>query len=92
LHERFDRDRDGQIDPREWKLAVLEAKREVARQHLEIRLSDGTSVLRQPRDKRLFLISNLPEKALASEYVGWGVFHLLAFLATGGVSVYLLGV
>lgn len=92
LHERFDLDGNGQIDAREWELAVLEAKREVARQHREIRLADGTNVLRKPRDGRLFLISNLPEKDLARKYVLWGGFHLVTSLAAGGVSIHLLGV
>jgi len=92
LHERFDLNKDSQIDPREWELAVLAAKREVAKQHGEIRLKDGTHLLRKPKDGRLFLLSNLPEKNLARKYVLWGGFHLLTFMGATGCAAYLLGV
>jgi hypothetical protein len=90
LHERFDLDKNGQIDPREWKLAVLAAKREVAKQHGETRLKDGVHLLRKPKDGRLFLLSNLPEEKLARKYVLWGGFHLLTFLGSIGGAAYLL--
>jgi len=91
LLERFDLDKNGQIDPKEWELAVLAAKREVAKQHIEIRLKDGVHLLRKPRDDRLFLLSNLPEERLARKYVLWGGFHLLTCLAAAGGAAYLLG-
>jgi len=92
LNERFDLDKNGQIDPQEWELAVLAAKREVAKQHGEIRLKDGTHLLRKPKDGRLFLLSNLPEENLARKYVLWGWFHLLTFVGATGSAAYLLGV
>ena len=92
MHERFDLNKDGQIDPMEWELTVLAAKREVAKQHGEIRLRDGVHLLRKPGDGRLFLLSNLPEENLARKYVLWGGFHLLAFIGATGSAVYLLGV
>lgn len=92
LHERFDLNNDGEIDPREWELAVLEAKREVARQHGEIRLRDGVHLMRKPKDGRLFLLSNLPEEKLVRKYVLWGGFHLLTCLSAAGGAAYLLAV
>lgn len=91
LHERFDLNKNGQIDPEEWELAVLAAKREVAKQHNEIRLKNGVHLMRKPEDGRLFLLSNLPEENLARKYVLWGWFHLIAFLGTSGGAAYLLG-
>jgi hypothetical protein len=91
LHERFDLDKNGGIDAKEWELAVLAAKREVARQHGEIRLKDGVHLMRKPTDGRLFLLSNLPEERLARKYVLWGWFHLLTFLGATGSATYLLG-
>jgi hypothetical protein len=90
LHERFDLNKDGQIDPQEWELAVLAAKREVAKQHGEIRLKDGVHLLCKPKDDRLFLLSNLPEKNLARKYVLWGGFHLLIFFGAGSAAVFVL--
>jgi len=92
LLERFDLDKNGQIDPQEWELAVLAAKREVAKQHGEIRLKDGVHLMRKPKDGRLFLLSNLPEENLARKYVLWGWFHLLTFVGATGSAAYLLGV
>ena len=92
LLARFDLDRNGRIDPGEWELALLAAKREVARQHGEIRLRDGVHLLRKPQDGRLLLISNLPEESLARKYVRWGWFHLLTLVSAGGGAVYLLAV
>lgn len=92
LHERFDLNKDGEIDPREWELAVLQAKREIVRQHGEIRLQDGTHLMRKPKDGRLFLLSNLSEQRLARKYVLWGWFHLLTCLSAVGGVAYLLGV
>lgn len=90
LHERFDLDKDGQIDPHEWELALLAAKREVAKQHGEIRLKDGVHLLRKPGNGRLFLLSNLQEENLARKYVLWGWFHLLTFVGAAGSTAYLL--
>lgn len=92
LHERFDLDKNGQIDPQEWELAVLAAKREVAKQHGETQLKDGMHILRKPKDGRLFLLSNLPEENLARKYVLWGGFHLLTFVGATGGAAYLLGI
>lgn len=92
LLERFDLNKNGQIDPGEWELAVLAAKREVAKQHREMRLKDGVHLLRKPGDDRLFLLSNLPEENLARKYVLWGGFHLLTFMGATGSAAYLLGV
>lgn len=92
LHERFDLNKDGQIDPKEWELAVLAAKREVAKQHGEIRLKDGVHLMRKPKDGRLFLLSNLPEENLARKYVLWGGFHLLTLVGATGSAAYLLGI
>lgn len=91
LLERFDLNGDSQIDPQEWELALLAAKREVAKQHREIHLKDSVHLLRKPVDGRLFLLSNLPEKSLARKYVLWSGFHLLTCLSAAGGAAYLLG-
>lgn len=88
LLERFDLDKNGEVDIKEWELARQEAVREVRRQHLEIRLRDGVHVIRHPRDKRMFLISNLSPQQLARKYVRWAWFHLLILLAACGGAGY----
>jgi hypothetical protein len=90
LLRRFDLDKSGTIDLREWELARRQARREVEAQHREIRTRDGTHVLRKPRDGRLFLISNyLPEK-LRNMYLLWSWVHVSIFLGTSGGAFALL--
>lgn len=89
LLKRFDLDGDGRIDPREWELARLQARREVEKQHREIRLADGVNVLRAPKDGRLFLLSNLAEEALTKKYAIWGWAHLAMFSGAASTAIYL---
>lgn len=84
LLKRFDLDQSGTIDLKEWDLARRQARREVEAQHREIRMSDGTNVLRKPADGRLFLISNyLPDK-LRNTYLIWSWVHIGIFLGASG--------
>jgi hypothetical protein len=87
LLARFDLNRDGEIDLKEWELARRQATREVIAQHREIRLKDGVHILRKPADGRLFMISNLPPDKLARKYWLWAWAHLVFMLgAVGGVG------
>lgn len=76
LHKRFDLNKDGEIDLREWELARREAIREVRKQHAGIRAQSGVHVIRAPRDNRLFLISSLSPQQLRKRYKLWSLFHL----------------
>ncbi|MBI1965249.1 MAG: hypothetical protein HYV99_04075 [Betaproteobacteria bacterium] len=89
LFERFDLNRDGKIDLKEWELARLQARREVRGKHAEIRSRDGMHILRKPRDGRLFLLANeLPDK-LGSRFAFWSWLHLIVFFAAGAGSLLL---
>ena len=84
LLARFDLDRDGEIDLREWSLARAAARRQVAARHDEIRSQTGAlHLLRAPQDGRLFLVTNLDPGRLASRHKRWGIAHLLIFVAAG---------
>ena len=76
LLARFDLDNDGQIGEKEWTLARAQARREVRKTHNEIRTQPGTNMLHQPRDGRLFLISDLDHKKLHRRYTIWAWVHL----------------
>lgn len=90
LLKRFDLNQDGAIDLKEWELARRQARREVEAQQREIRMSDGTHVLRRPADGRLFLISNyLPDK-LRNTYLIWSWVHIGIFIGAGGGAFALL--
>lgn len=83
LHERFDLNRDGALDVKEWELARMQARREVRRQHAEIRARDGVHLLKKPADGRLFLLANeLPDK-LGRRFAFWSTAHLVVFFGAG---------
>jgi len=84
LLEKFDLDKDGQISEKEWMLARSQARREVRKVHNEIRTQPGTHMLHQPRDGRLFLISNIDPQSLHRRYTMWAWVHLV--VAIGAVA------
>jgi len=89
LMGRFDLNRDGTLDLKEWELARLQARREVQKRHVEIRTQDGVHILRKPADGRLFLLANeLPEK-LGRRFALWSWAHLVVFFGAG-VGAFLL--
>ena len=81
LLARFDLDKDGQINEKEWMLARSQARRDIRKTHNEIRAQPGTHMLHQPRDGRLFLISNIDAKKLEWRYKFWAWLHLAVLIA-----------
>jgi hypothetical protein len=90
LLERFDLDRDGEIDLREWELARRQARREVERARATRPRAPAVHVMRRPADGRLFMLSNLDPQALARRYLRWKWFHLFVFFAGLGIGTSLL--
>jgi hypothetical protein len=87
LLARFDLDRDGQISEKEWMLARSQARREMKKTHNELRTRPGTHLLHQPRDGRLFLISNIDPAQLSRRYTIWAWLHLVVLIgAVGGAG------
>ena len=83
---RFDLNRDGLIDLKEWELARLQARREVQKKNAEISESGSVHTLRKPGDGRLFLLSNeLPDR-LGRRFVLWSSLHLFVFFGAGAGS------
>ena len=75
LVKRFDVDGDGNISLEEWELARSTARKQVEREHHEIRLENGAHLLRKP-SARLFLIANRTPEHMASRYRFWAWAHL----------------
>lgn len=92
LVERFDLDRNGRIDMKEWELARLQAQREVRKRNAETisRTVEGVHVLRKPRDGRLFLLANEMPDRIGARYRLWSWIHLAVFLGAGGVGLFML--
>lgn len=86
LKKRFDLDGNGEIDLKEWALARRAAIREIEKQHQEIRKETGVHIIRAPRDRRLFLISNISPHKLRQRYLWWSYYHLAVL--TGSVAAF----
>lgn len=79
LLQRFDLDKNSQLDLREWELARSQAKREVAANHREMRASAELHVMHLPQDGRHYIVSDLDPGKLASKYRWWSWFHIAIF-------------
>lgn len=81
LHRRFDLDGDGALSAREWALAKLAARREVARRHQAIRLQPVRHHMKRPGGGGLYLITNHPPEAMGRRYARLAWLHLALLLA-----------
>ncbi len=87
LHKRFDLDNNGELNMDEWMLARQAAKREVAKMMREAQAQPDINIISQPRDGKLFLISNLTPEKLSRRYLFWTWAHLVIFFgALGGIG------
>lgn len=87
LLKRFDLDNNGVLDMREWMLARSAAKREAEKRLNEALAAPDINFMLQPRDGRLFLISNLDQDKLASRYKLWAWAHIvILFGALSGLA------
>jgi hypothetical protein len=92
LLTRFDLDKDGKIDVKEWELARLQAQREVRKRNAESvsRSVEGVHLLCKPKDGRFFLLADeLPDK-LGARYRFWSWVHMIVFLGAGTAGVIML--
>jgi len=87
LLKRFDLDNNGTLDMQEWMLARSAANREVSKMMREAQVQLDIHIISQPRDGKLFLVSNLDQGKLARRYLFWSWAHLLIFFgALGGIG------
>ncbi|MBK6638182.1 MAG: hypothetical protein IPG34_11250 [Rhodocyclaceae bacterium] len=89
LNQRFDLDRNGELDMREWELARAQAKREVLAVHREARLQSDTHLMRLPPDARLYLVATITPESIVRRYRLWASFHVACFFAALGALWYL---
>lgn len=90
LHARFDLDKNGELDMKEWMLARQAAKREVAKKKREAHAQPDIHLLGLPRDGKLFLISNLTPEKLSRRYLFWSWAHLVIFFSALGAISWML--
>lgn len=89
LLQRFDRNRDGEIDLEEWEVVRRAAAEEVASHARETRLRDGYHLLKRPAG-RFFLISNLAPERFARRYLIWAWYHFVMIFASSTALGYLI--
>jgi hypothetical protein len=88
LLKRFDLDGNGEVDLKEWQLARNAARREIEKQHRELRLHTGVHVMRNPAGGQLYLLSNLSPHQLKLRYALWSWFHIIMFFGGVGGAVW----
>ena len=90
LRERFDLNRDGNIDLTEWALARSQARREARARLVQAAAAPAVHLLRRPADDRRFLLSNMSPEKLARKYLLWKWLHLTLFFVGLGIGTSLL--
>ncbi len=81
LQERFDFDGNGEIDAQEWALARAAAKREVGRQHGQLRDVPAQHYLNKPASGRPYVLSNLSPESMGRTHARWSHIQLAILLA-----------
>lgn len=90
LHARFDLDGNGELGMQEWMLARQAARREVTKKKRAALAQPDIHFIGQPRDGKLFLISNLTPERLSRRYLFWSWAHVVIFFGALGVLGWLL--
>ncbi len=78
LLQRFDLNRDGEIDMLEWEHAREQAYAEVERKQSQL-LKREQHLIAKPQNKRLFVISGITPQALRQRYRYWAIVHFSIF-------------
>ncbi|MGB2831568.1 MAG: hypothetical protein WBC07_01350 [Methylotenera sp.] len=79
LLNRYDHNRNGQIDMDEWELARQDAIKQAHAKHA-MKAHTGSFTLAKPTDNHLFLISAKSPHALSTNYRIWAIVHLGMFM------------
>lgn len=91
LIERFDLDKDGKIDEKEWMLARAQARREVMkdRQEETRTFADGLNLLGPTRDRtRPYILSAFTQAELTKRYKLWAALYAGACFLLGLAAVW----
>lgn len=90
LLKRFDGNRDGQIDQKEWELVRKVAEVQAQKEYEQRAQQPQIHMLTQPScGERPFIISVYPQEHLARRYRWWALAALAAFFVLGSVAVWL---
>lgn len=92
LLQRFDKNRDGQIDMNEWGKARELAEAQINARIREEALDPGVHLMSRPPDGRPFILSVVPETDLTRRFRRQAVAWLMLFFASGAASVFAISV
>lgn len=93
LLQRFDLDRNGEINQAEWQVARTTAAKEATSEQDSLSVQQALHQLALPEsNRRPFLLSTLPQFSLARRYRWKAVGSLLLFFTCGGVATWMMGV
>lgn len=90
LRRRFDLDHSGQVDQKEWELAVAEARREIEGNHAKLRARPAVDMMMKPADGRAYLLSNHPPENFHRRLGWWAWGHLALLFAALSALVFVL--
>ena len=85
LLQRFDADRDGQIDLKEWEAARREAIQQVRDEQVQRSIQPDLNILNQPKDRRPYILSTRSEAQLTSS-LRWTGLACIALGVLGGAG------
>lgn len=81
LLNRYDHNRNGQIDMDEWEAARQDVTRHVHAKHA-MKAHTGSFTMAKPADEHLFLISAKSPQELVASYRHWAIVHLLILIVS----------
>lgn len=90
LLARFDLNKDGKLDLKEWEAVRRVALARLRREQVEENIAPGLHVLAKPVDGRPFIISSIPQQQLLRRHRWSAAGAVLVFLPTFVFSVWLL--
>ena len=93
LLNKFDANRDGQLDIREWENVRRAAKQVVVKQRQERALQPVTHMLTRPKEReQLFLLSTVPQHHLTRRWKLYAFSAFLGFLLAGSLATWILSI
>ncbi|MGZ0018338.1 GIDE domain-containing protein [Nitrosomonas sp. wSCUT-2] len=91
LHERFDTNKDGNIDQEEWEVARAEARLEAQKRHDQLAFEPDENIIAKPdRSDRPFIISVFSQALLARRYRRQAAIAGVAWIVIVGYAIWLV--
>jgi len=90
LLRRFDRDRNGQLDPQEWQSVRHSAKVEAQRLHRQRSADPAEHYLRKPQESQPFILSSYGEDDIAKRFYRQAILGAFICIASALGAAYII--